>query len=123
MKYKTNLWVSGSKWYLSLEEYPFNYLPPYVPAGSVALSKSTLVDIYYASLFTKHLRFDDVFIALCAKKMGIEPFHSEYFRVSSSYPVMDRDDIKLEYLITWHGFHEPEALIKFWNAQKSLGSA
>lgn len=112
----------GSKWFLSLDEYPFNYLPPYVPAGAVALSKSTVFDLYYASLFTKHMRFDDVFLAICSKKMGIEPYHSEYFRLSPNYPIMDRDDIELEYLITWHGF-DPETLIKFWGAQKSLGNA
>ncbi|ODM96485.1 Beta-1,3-galactosyltransferase brn [Orchesella cincta] len=113
----------GSKWYLSLDEYPYSYLPPFVPAGAIALSRSTVFDLYYASLFTKHLRFDDVFIAICAKKMGIEPYHSEYFRLKPSYPVMDRDDIKLEYLITWHGFDDPDTLVRFWSAQKSLGNA
>lgn len=56
--------ISYSKWYLSLEEYPYHLFPPYVTAGAFVLSDSALKDIYYGSFFVKRFKFDDVFLGL-----------------------------------------------------------
>ncbi|CAG7819472.1 unnamed protein product [Allacma fusca] len=112
----------GTKWFLPLSEYPFNYFPPYVPAGAIIMSKGAFLDIYYASYFTKHFRFDDIYVALCAKKMGIEPYHTNYFRFWPA-PVRDPYEKDYEYVITSHGFDDPEELRSFWNVEKSLGQA
>jgi hypothetical protein len=37
---------------------------------------AAMKDFYYASYFVKRFRFDDVFLGLVAKKLGVEPFHS-----------------------------------------------
>ncbi|ODM96501.1 Beta-1,3-galactosyltransferase brn [Orchesella cincta] len=72
---------SYSKWYLSLEEYPYNYFPRYMPAAAVIMSKQVVEDFYYASYYTKHFRFDDVFLGIMAYKMNIIPFSCSYFYV------------------------------------------
>jgi len=104
-----------------LSEYPYNYYPPYVPAGAMLMSKLTVQDIYYASYFTKPYRFDDIYVAILAKKMGIEPFHSEWFRFWK-YTVKDIHDPGYKYLIVSHDY-EPEELKKLWISQKELGNA
>jgi len=69
-----------TKWFIPLDEYPYDYFPPYVTAGAILLSKAALFDIYYASFYTAHFRFDDIYVAICAKKMNITPINSNYFR-------------------------------------------
>lgn len=45
-----------SKWYVSLDEYPWHLWPPYVTAGAFILSREAFVQMYYVSMFTKHFR-------------------------------------------------------------------
>lgn len=46
----------SSKWYVSLDEYPWDRWPPYVTAGSFILSREALMQMFYVSMFTKHFR-------------------------------------------------------------------
>lgn len=46
----------SSKWFVSLEEYPYDMWPTYVTAGSFVLSREALNEMYCASLYTKHFR-------------------------------------------------------------------
>ena len=109
-----------SKWHLSLEEYPFHMLPPYVTAGGVVLSKEALQDFYYASYFVKRFKFDDVYMGLIAKKLDIEPFHCDEFhfwRKSSTLPKTYR------YVVASHEFSDPDELERVWTKQKEAGNA
>ncbi len=106
-----------SKWYVSLEEYPYDKWPPYASAGSYILSKEALKLMYYASFFTKHFRFDDVYLGLLAKKVGIELFHCAEFRM-----FRNSGEENLTYALSSHGY-EPEELVQIWSKQKMLGNA
>lgn len=46
----------SSKWYVSLEEYPWDMWPTYVTAGAFLLSHEALFEMYYVSMYTKHFR-------------------------------------------------------------------
>lgn len=46
----------SSKWFVSLDEYPWHMWPAYVTAGAFVLSREALIQLYYASLYTKHFR-------------------------------------------------------------------
>lgn len=108
-----------SKWYVSLEEYPYHMWPPYVTAGAYILSKNALSDMYYASYYTKHFRFDDIYLGLLAYKSKIEPYHcDEFYFYKKSY-----NKFNYEYTIASHGYSDPEELIHNWNEQKSLKNA
>ncbi|RZF38003.1 hypothetical protein LSTR_LSTR006402 [Laodelphax striatellus] len=108
-----------SKWYVSLEEYPFHMWPPYVAAGAYVVSHEALLDMYYGSFFTKHFRFDDVYLGIVAKKMDVEPFHCpEFYFYKKNYI---KDDYK--YVIASHGYDNPEELLAIWNEQRSSGNA
>nr|CAG4645574.1 EOG090X07IA [Lynceus sp. MCZ IZ 141354] len=108
-----------SKWYVSLEEYPFHLWPPYVTAGTCVMSRSALMDFYYASMYTKHFRFDDIFLGLIARKMNIEPLHSSHFYFwKKHYTPRGYSDVMAS-----HGYHDPSELTRVWQEQKSIGSA
>lgn len=108
-----------SKWYVSLEEYPYDKWPPYVTAGAYILSREALIDMYYTSYYTKHFRFDDIYVGILAKKAKIEPFHSEYFH----FYKQKYNRVGYEFTVASHGYSDPRELIKVWNEQKSLGNA
>lgn len=108
-----------SKWYVSLNEYPYHMWPPYVTAGAYVLSKNALIDMYFASFYTKHFRFDDIYIGLLAHKAKIEPFHcDEFYFYKKEY-----NKFNYKYAVASHGYSNPEELIHNWNEQKSLGNA
>lgn len=107
-----------SKWYVSLKEYPYDQWPPYPSAGSYIVSKEALKLMYYASFFTQHFRFDDIYLGLLAKKLGIEPFHcSKFLMFEAPYDVKE-----FKHILTAHGFHSQE-MTKIWLEQKMLGNA
>ncbi|XP_043273368.1 beta-1,3-galactosyltransferase brn [Venturia canescens] len=108
-----------SKWYVSLKEYPYHLWPPYITAGSYVLSKEALLDMYYASLYTQHFKFDDIFLGIVAKKADIEPFHCDEFHFYKK----DYTKYNYKYVITSHGYDDPKELISVWQEQKSLGNA
>lgn len=108
-----------SKWYVSLEEYPYDKWPPYVTAGAYILSKEALIDMFYTSYYTKHFRFDDIYVGILAYKAKIEPFHCEYFHFYKK----DYNKAGYEFTIASHGYHDPQELRAVWNEQKSLGNA
>lgn len=108
-----------SKWYVSLEEYPYDKWPPYVTAGAYVLSREALIDMFYTSFYTKHFRFDDIYVGLLAYKAKVEPFHSEYFH----FYKQKYSKVGYEFTVASHGYSDPSELIKVWNEQKTLGNA
>ncbi|KAB7495989.1 Beta-1,3-galactosyltransferase brn [Armadillidium nasatum] len=108
-----------SKWYVPLSEYPYSHWPTYVTAGAYVLSRKSLVNLYYASLFTKFFRFDDIFLGMAAKKAGIKPVHHNEFH-------FDKKPYSLEgykWVIASHGFADPVQLLNAYNEQRSAGNA
>ena len=43
----------SSKWFVGLDEYPYDFWPPYVTAGAYVLSREALIDMYFTSYYTK----------------------------------------------------------------------
>lgn len=93
--------------------------PPYVSAGAYILSNAALKDMYYASFYTKHFRFDDIYVGILAYKTKIEPFHSEdFYFYKKPY-----NRLAYEYVVASHGYGDAKELVTVWNEQKSLGNA
>lgn len=108
-----------SKWYVTLEQYPYHMWPPYVTAGAIIISKASLIDMFYASFYTKHFKFDDIYVSLLALKTNIEPYHCNEFYFHKK-PYNPKDYM---YTIASHGFDDPNELVQVWTEQKSLGNA
>ncbi|XP_077297727.1 beta-1,3-galactosyltransferase brn-like isoform X2 [Arctopsyche grandis] len=109
----------SSKWYISLEEYPWHMWPPYISAGAYLLSKEALSTMYYASFYTAHFRFDDIYLGILAKKSGITPFHCKEFYFYKK----DYNSYNYRYVIASHGYDDPAELLKVWNEQRAAGNA
>ncbi|XP_055692987.1 beta-1,3-galactosyltransferase brn [Lutzomyia longipalpis] len=109
-----------SKWYVDLDEYRWHMWPPYVSAGACIFSREALLQLYFASMFTKHFRFDDIYMGIVAMKANIEPLHSEEFyfqKLTYSGPHSYR------YTIASHGYDNPDELAKVWAEIKAAGHA
>lgn len=108
-----------SKWYTSLDEYPWDKWPPYVTAGAYLVSNKALKTLYAASHFVKHFKFDDIYLGIVAKKANIELFHcEEFYFYKKPYGNLD-----YRFVIASHGYHNPQELISVWNDQKHSGNA
>lgn len=93
--------------------------PPYATAGAYVLSRKSFTDMYYAILYTKLFRFDDVFLGLAALKANIELLHCPHIYFEKKYYSLEgyRD------VMASHGYGDPSELISVWNEQKNAGQA
>ncbi|CAK1546922.1 unnamed protein product [Leptosia nina] len=103
----------SSKWRVSLEEYPWDSWPPYVTAGAFVLTNKSMRFMYAGSLFVKHFRFDDIYLGIVAKKVGIEPVHCPKFHFYKKK--YSREGYRN--VIASHGYGNKEELIKVWTEQ------
>lgn len=111
-----------SKWYVDLAEYPFSRWPVYVTAGLVILSNRALLDFNFASLYTRHFRFDDIYLSILALKCGFTPVHMEnvHFYRKNFDPKHPKEFQKV---IGSHGFGDPVEMLHVWNQNHMLGHA
>lgn len=90
-----------SKWYISLEEYPYSKFPPYVSAGCYILSQKSVRSFYIASKLVPLFRFDDIYLGILAKKLEIKPMHIENIYFS---PPWFYNETYVDEVIASHGF-------------------
>lgn len=109
--------LMSSKWRVSLDEYPWNRWPDYVTAGAYILSNRSMKTMYVASLFVKHFRFDDIYLGIVAKKVGIKPLHCpNFYYYKKKYTKDGYKDV-----IASHGFGSHEELLRVWYEQNGEG--
>ncbi|XP_026725390.1 beta-1,3-galactosyltransferase brn-like [Trichoplusia ni] len=106
----------SSKWRVSLDEYRWNKWPAYVTAGAYVLSNKSMKVMYIASLFVKHFRFDDIYLGIVAKKVGVTPTHCpNFYFYKKAYSKLNYKDV-----IASHGYGNHEELIRVWNEQNTV---
>ncbi|KAH8419698.1 hypothetical protein KR009_001307 [Drosophila setifemur] len=109
-----------SKWYVSLEEYPFDRWPPYVTAGAFVLSRQAMLQLYAASRRIPLFRFDDVYLGIVALKARIPLQNCEDFRFHRpSYKGPD----SYSKVIASHEFGDSEEMVRVWNECRSANYA
>lgn len=107
-----------SKWRVSLEEYPWNQWPPYVTAGAYVVSNKSMKMLYAASLFVKHFRFDDIYLGIVAKKIGLEPIHcTQFYFHKKRYSKDGYRDV-----IASHGYSDHDELVRVWKEQNEIST-
>ncbi|XP_030381565.1 beta-1,3-galactosyltransferase brn [Scaptodrosophila lebanonensis] len=109
-----------SKWYVSLQEYPFDKWPPYVTAGAFILSHDALLRMYEVGRSVPLFRFDDIYIGIIALKANIPlhhcndfHFHRPHYTGPESYSSV----------IAAHGFDFPDEMERVWNECRSANYA
>ncbi|KAH8396473.1 hypothetical protein KR222_011155 [Zaprionus bogoriensis] len=109
-----------SKWYVSLEEYPFDKWPPYVTAGAFILSREALHKMYTVGRGLPLFRFDDIYLGMVALKARIAVHHCDGFLFHR--PAYYGPDSYSE-VIASHGFSDPVEMKRIWNECRSANYA
>lgn len=69
-----------SKYYVPYDMYPWSAYPDYTAGAAYVISSDVAAKVYAASqTLNSSLYIDDVFMGLCANKMGIVPQHHPFF--------------------------------------------
>eukprot|EP00058_Branchiostoma_floridae_P022136 XP_002607626.1 hypothetical protein BRAFLDRAFT_84685 [Branchiostoma floridae] len=98
------------KWYVSEDDFPRDVYPRYAAGFAFVISNDILRPLYEVSFKVKYLFIEDVYVGLCAEKLGIDPTHHDGF-----YPIfVDVNYCGLDWLLASHGVTEPELMTKFW---------
>lgn len=105
-----------SKWYISLNDYPYGKFPPYVAAGCYLLSPHSLRLFFMASKMFDIFKFDDIYLGILAYKLDIKPvsIESVHYYPPSYYPSVYADEV-----IAAHDF-PPARLLDVWDQLASL---
>lgn len=82
--------------------------PPYITAGAYILSREALFKMYCVSLYTKHFRFDDIYLGIVALKAQIDPFHCEEFYFHKAIYTGPQS---YRYVVASHGYDNPIELL------------
>ncbi|KAL1124079.1 hypothetical protein AAG570_001849 [Ranatra chinensis] len=108
-----------SKWFVSVTDYPFDQYPDFIAAGAYVLTRRALLKLYYGSLFTRPFLFDDVYLGIIAEKLKMKLTHSKEFHFFKK----EYDVFGYRYVVTSHGYGDPQELLRVWNEQKTAGNA
>ncbi|XP_013015734.1 lactosylceramide 1,3-N-acetyl-beta-D-glucosaminyltransferase [Cavia porcellus] len=77
----------SSKYYVSYEMYQWPAYPDYTAGAAYVISSDVAAKVYEASqTLNSSLYIDDVFMGLCANKMGIVPQHHVFFSGEGKAP-------------------------------------
>jgi hypothetical protein len=126
----------NDRWYISIDDYPYDRYPPYVTAGCFLMTRSSAPLFYLASKYLPLFRFDDIYVGLLAYAMSIRLIDNN--RLFSSYgssSVTSNGSVRRGFLADWkqwwnneptdsdasrvkpicvHGYRG-EALARLWN--------
>ncbi|XP_069474748.1 lactosylceramide 1,3-N-acetyl-beta-D-glucosaminyltransferase [Ambystoma mexicanum] len=77
-----------SKYYVSYDMYPWPSYPDYTAGAAYVISRDVADKVYKASqTLNVSLYIDDVFMGLCANKIGVVPQHHSFFSGEGKAPL------------------------------------
>ncbi|XP_066299685.1 beta-1,3-galactosyltransferase 1-like [Branchiostoma lanceolatum] len=98
------------KWYVSEDDYAKDVYPKYPGGFAYVISNDILRPLYEVSFKVKYFFLEDVYLGICAEKLGIDPTHHDGF-----YPIfVDVNYCGLDWLLASRDVAEPELMTKFW---------
>ncbi|XP_060081666.1 beta-1,3-galactosyltransferase brn-like [Ylistrum balloti] len=100
-----------SKWYVTIEEYPFDKYPPYLTAGAYIVSQEVANKLVFAFPYVKYFWIDDIYLSIVSHKLGMIPQHEPRFYQPSFLLYTDPKHM------VYHDFKTKEA---FLNVEKIL---
>jgi hypothetical protein len=122
----------NDRWYISINDYPYDRYPPYVTAGCFLMTRSNARLFNLASKYTPLFRFDDIYMGLLAYSMSIKliPNNDLFSSYGSSWLLFNNES---GFFSTWKTFfgnpmnlnsttkpicmhgYRGEELIQIWN--------
>ncbi|XP_033737073.1 beta-1,3-galactosyltransferase 1-like [Pecten maximus] len=104
------------KWYVSINEYPFQTYPNYIFGGFVIMSMSTVKTFTIAAMYTKLLKFEDVYLGILAARVGIDATDSGHVNAKKTLTVSE----SFKTAIASHFYQDPYDLKRAWECHLSL---
>ncbi|XP_070541732.1 uncharacterized protein [Ptychodera flava] len=105
------------KWYVSEDEWPLNEpYPPYPNGPAYVMSYDVATKIYSSSYTTELFRFEDVYIGINLRHIGIVPTHSDRFDNFGKL----RTICELKGSLSSHYVHE-DMMYKLWRQTEEWG--
>ena len=104
--------------FVSLEEYPYLFWPPYPCQGTFFISQQAAHTISAAMPYVQQLRFPDIYLGMVLWKLGISIHEAPhvYLTAAEHDYVMDRHRL----VVAAHMFNNPEDLQRLWRRHQSL---
>ena len=107
-----------SKWHTPLEMYPESTYPPYLNGPAYVMSGDLPGRIFNESAHVRYIPWDDVFIGLVMKKVGVRPVRGVHYE---NYPNL-KDDISIFQTVSkgiathvGHNRKSNRRLVEIWN--------
>lgn len=99
-----------SKWFMSRDLYPDSRYPPFCSGTGYVFSGDMAELLYKTSLHTRLLHLEDVYVGLCLRKLGIQPFQNNGF----NHWKMTYSLCRYRKVLTVHQI-SPEEILRIWN--------
>ncbi|XP_021358725.1 uncharacterized protein LOC110453864 [Mizuhopecten yessoensis] len=103
----------GDKWYVSNQDYPYAIYPPMPSGGFLIMTMNFVIDLHFATQYTRRFIYDDVYLAILAYKLRVRPVNIPKVYVT---PIR-LDNGLLQNSLAVHGF-DPSALRLTWKLFK-----
>ncbi|CAH1241655.1 B3GALT1 [Branchiostoma lanceolatum] len=100
------------EWYVSMDDFPRETYPAYAGGFAFVMSSDMPRLLYEASLTTKYLFMDDIYVGICLEKLGIAPRHHGGF----CHWDVEIDSCHYNWLIATRWVDSPEKTRRFWSA-------
>lgn len=107
---------SHSKWFMSEDIYPDASYPTYVSGAAYVFSADLALKISLASRFVRPVPFEDVYVGLCLRVLGVKPVYStRLLRLRNLFEVrkLKYDRCAFASRIIVNGF-KPQELLYIW---------
>ncbi|XP_033757411.1 beta-1,3-galactosyltransferase brn-like [Pecten maximus] len=102
-----------SKWFVSWEDYGFDWWPPYLAGGAYIVSFSIAQKFHIAFPYVKYIGIDDPYLGIVAKRLGIRPTHNRRFR--SKVTFLNTKEIRRLNMFASHEFKDPNKMKRLWD--------
>lgn len=101
----------NSKWFISVEDYPYNYYPPYLAGGSIIMSANVAKLLKETFPYVKYIFIDDSYLGIVAYACHLVPSNDD--RMSIDYKVVEPEQLKS--LFSSHGYGNHRQLRRVWD--------
>lgn len=106
----------NSKTYISLDDYPFLFYPPYIIGGTILTNFKTVLLLANAVAFTKVIPIEDAYIGIVAKSVNIKLKHHFRFLPFKQSPYT------LWNTASSPGYSNTYFLLRDWNSVKAMNN-
>ena len=100
-----------SKWFISVEDYPYEYYPPYLAGGSIIISANVAKLFRETFPYVRYIFIDDSYLGIVANACRLVPSNED--RISIDYSAVEPE--RLKFMFSSHGYGNHVHLRRVWD--------